>query len=189
MSNQPSLKRLLWVGPLTVVAAVAVCLLIKFVVQALDPSLQRMGQLQSPLVSLTLQGAIAAVVVFAIFAALLPRPIFWYRIVATAALLVSLIPDIALGMGGSTAVWGMRLMGPFLSLGGPSGPPPGAGGPPPGGAGAGGGGMPAMSLEQVGVLILLHAATFVVCVVLLTTLSREPAGRAIPRVRAESAAE
>jgi hypothetical protein len=169
-----SFARLFWVGPLTILAALGVNLLIRFVAQSLDPSLARMGQLGTPLVSLTLQGAIGAVVVFAIMAAVVPRPILWYRVLAVVALLASVVPDIALGMGGATAGWGMRLMGPFLSLGGPSGPPPGAGGPPAGGPPPGGG-PPAASPEQVAVLILLHVATFAVCVGLLTTLTRKRA--------------
>ena len=172
--DRVSFARLLWVAPLTIVVAVAVNLLIKFVAVTLDPALARMGQLQAPLVSLTLQGAIGAVVVFAIVAAVVPRPILWYRILAIVALLASVTPDIALGMGGAAAGWAMRVAGPFLSLGGPSGPPPGAGGPPPGG-GFPGGGFPALSLEQVAVLMVLHTATFAVCVGLLTTLTRKPA--------------
>jgi hypothetical protein len=176
--DRVSFARLLWVAPLTIVVAVAVNLLIKFVAETLDPSLARMGQLQTPLVSLTLEGAIGAVVVFAIMAAVVPRPILWYRILAAVALLASVVPDIALGMGGAAAGWGMRLMGPFLSLGGASGPPPGAGGPGAGGPPPGafpGGGPPALSLEQVAVLVILHVATFAVCVGLLTTLTRKPA--------------
>jgi hypothetical protein len=171
--DRVSFARLLWVAPLTLVSALVVNLLIKFVAETLDPSLARMGQLQTPLVSLTLQGAIGAVVVFAIMAAVVPRPILCYRILAVLALLASVVPDIALGMGGAAAGWGMRLMGPFLSLAGPSGPTPGAGGPPPGG-GFAGGGPPAMSLEQVAVLIIFHTATFAVCVGLLTTMTRKP---------------
>ena len=60
--DRVSFARLLWVAPLTIVVAVAVNLLIKFVAVTLDPALARMGQLQAPLVSLTLQGAIGAVV-------------------------------------------------------------------------------------------------------------------------------
>src|SRR5919204_1153824 len=117
--DRVSFARLFWVGPLTVLVALGVNLLIKFVAQSLDPSLARMGQLQVPLVSLTLQGAIGAVLVFGIMAAVVPRPIFWYRLLAIVVLLASIVPDIALGMGGAAAGWGMRLMGPFLSIGGP----------------------------------------------------------------------
>jgi len=51
-----SFRRLLWVGPLTVVVAVLLNYAIKLAVQAADPSLDRMGQLGPPLLSLTLQG-------------------------------------------------------------------------------------------------------------------------------------
>jgi hypothetical protein len=167
--NPISLARLIWAGPVVVVVAVAVNWAIKQVVQALDPSLARMGQLQEPLAVLTVEGAIAAVVVFALIAWLVPRPVFWFRVVSTVALLVSIVPDILLASGGDSTRTAMRVVGPLISLGmpGPSGPPPGGGGggPPPGGP-------PAMSLERVGVLILLHVATFLVCVVLLPALTR-----------------
>jgi Family of unknown function (DUF6069) len=179
-----SLVRLLWVAPLTVTVAVAVNYLIKVVAQALDPSLARMGQLGPPLISLTLQGAVGAVVLFALLALLVRRPITWFRRIAVALLVLSLLPDLALGLGGQTAMLGMRAMGPFLGLeipglSGPSGggPPP-SGGPRPGGGPSGGGPpagfvMPAMAAEQVLLLILLHVATAVVCIVLLTTLTRD----------------
>jgi hypothetical protein len=166
-----SFARLLWVAPLTVAVALALNVAIKVALQALFPSLRSMMQLGTPLTILTLEGAVAAVVVFALVALLVPRPIFWYRIVATVALLVSLIPDVALAMGGAPMMTAMRAMGPLLSPGAPapSGPPSasGGGGPPPGA-------MPAMALEHVLVLMLLHVATFAVCVGLLTTLTRKP---------------
>ena len=169
--REVSLARLIWAGPVVVVVAVALNWAVKLVVQALDPSLARMGQLQEPLVILTVEGVVAAVVVFALIAWLVPRPVFWYRIVATVALLVSIVPDILLAFGGDRTRTAMRVVGPLISLGmpGPSGPPPGGGGggPPPGGP-------PAMPLERVGVLILLHVATFLVCVVLLPALTRRP---------------
>lgn len=170
-----SFARLLWVAPLTVATALAVNVAIKLVLQALFPSLQRMMQLGAPLVTLTLEGAVAAIVVFGLIAWLVPRPIFWYRVIATVALLVSLVPNVALAIGGAPMMTVFRLMGPLLSVGAPppSSPPPGGGppvgGPPPSGA------MPGMPLEQVLVLMLLHVATFLVCVVLLTTLTRKPA--------------
>src|SRR5262249_20643866 len=131
-----SFVRLLWAAPVVIVAAVAVNLAIKLLVQALDPSLSRMGQLQEPLVILTVEGAVAAIVVYALLAMLVPRPIFWFRIVAVVALLVSFVPDVLVGLGGDSTRTAMRVVGPLISLGapGPSGPPPGGGGgPPPGG--------------------------------------------------------
>ena len=143
-------------------------------------------------------------VVFVLMARFVPRPITWFRRLAIVALLVSILPDLALGMGGSTALMGMRAMGPFLSvdipgLGGPPGPPPGGGRPPgggqpgggpPGAGGPPGGGppgggprpgfvFPAMPPEQVVILVGLHAATALVCVLLLTTLTRERGSAAL----------
>lgn len=175
--------RLLWVAPLTVVVAVVVNVAIKTIATTLDPSLSRMPQLQEPLIALTIEGAVAAVVVFALMAASVPRPIYWYRVLAPLALLVSVVPDVLLGIGGSNAGLAMRLMGPFLRLGGAGGPPSGARGLPPGARPPGGGfpagGLAGLPPEQVGVLALLHAATFLVCVVLLTTLTRSQAPKAV----------
>jgi hypothetical protein len=169
-----SLARLLWVAPLALVVAVAVNYAIKLLVQALNPALQRMGQLQEPMLILTIEGVIAAVVVFVVFALVVPRPIFWYRAVGVVALLVSLLPDLALLMGGQPMFMTMRTVGTLTSIG--MGPPPG--GPPPGGPGGGGpppggGGFNfTMPMNQVLILMLLHVATAIVCIVLLTTLTR-----------------
>ena len=166
---------MLWVAPLTVVAAVAVCFVIKTIALALDPSLQRMGQLGPAMPTLAVEGAIAAVIVFILFALFLSRPIFWFRIVAVVALVFSLAPDVALAIGGVPMRLALRYVSTLLSVGEsfqggggrPAGPPPGVqnGGSPPGFAS----GTP---LEQVAVLMLLHAAVAIVCVVLLTTLPR-----------------
>jgi hypothetical protein len=168
-----SFARLLWVAPLTVAVALAVNLALKAIVVALDPSLAEMGQLGRPMIILTLEGAVLAVIVFALIAWLVPRPIFWYRVVGIIALLVSLIPDVLLGLGGDSRRMGSAMVGPFLRFGAllfPSGPPPGGGRP----GGGPSGPPPALPLEQVLVLMLLHAATAVVCIVLLTTLTRTP---------------
>jgi hypothetical protein len=174
-----SFRRLAWVAPLTVVAALAVNLGIRALVQT-DPSLGRMPQLGPPLITLTLVGAVVGVLAFVLFALLVSRPIFWYRAVVVAALLVSWIPDVMLLMGGQAAGTAMRVVGPIATLGSPApgGPRPGGGGPPPGGPV---GGFPGAALEQVLVLMLLHAATAVVCLVMLTTLSRgRRQARALP---------
>jgi hypothetical protein len=168
-----SFERLLWVAPLTVIVALVVNLLIKTIAIALDPSLADMGQLGSSLVILTLEGAILAVIVFALMVLLVPHPIYWFRIVAVIAFLVSIIPDLLLGMGGDARRTGSGLVAPFLRVGrlfapAPSGGPQSAGGPAPGA-------LAGLPTERVLLLILLHAATAIVCVVLLTTLTREPA--------------
>src|SRR5918994_1584195 len=95
-----SWARLLWVAPLTVVVALLVNLAIKTVLQALNPALAEMGQLGRPMIILTLEGAILAVLVFALLVWLVPHPIRWFRIVAVIALLLSPIPPLLLGVGG-----------------------------------------------------------------------------------------
>ena len=91
-----SWSRLAWVAPLTLGAAVAVCYIVKSLVLLIDPSLSRMGQLGPAMPTLAIEGTLAAIVVFALFGLFVPRPIFWYRIVAVVALVLSWAPDIGL---------------------------------------------------------------------------------------------
>jgi len=167
--DRVSLPRLLWVAPLTLVAAVAACLAIRSIAQLLDPSLTRMPQLQAPMLTLAIEGALAAIAAFILFALFVPRPVFWYRIVGAVALVLSWIPDVALAIGGTPMLTAMRFVGPLATIGEsrPSGPPPGAqgGGPPPGF-------LSSMPIEQVVVLMVLHATVALVCIGLLTTLAR-----------------
>src|SRR5829696_9590760 len=165
--------RLLWVGPLTVVVALLVNLVIKTLLQALDPSLVEMGQLGRPLVILTLEGAILAVLVFALMVWLVPHPIRWFRIVGVIALVISLIPDLLLGFGGELRRTGSAMVAPFSRLGALVLPAPAGGGGPRGGP-TPGDVLPGLPWERVLILMLLHVATAVVCIVLLTTLSRDP---------------
>jgi hypothetical protein len=172
-----SWPRLAWVAPLTLVLAVAACFAVRFLAQLIDPRTRTMPQLGMPMQVLAIEGALAAIVVFVLFALFVPRPIFWYRIVGGVALLVSLLPDIALAMGGAPMQSAMRFVGPLASIGasGPGGP--GGGGPPPGG-GPGAGGPPpgflsGMSIDQVLVLMALHVAVGLICIGLLTTLARK----------------
>src|SRR5918995_5700789 len=135
-----SWRRLLWVAPLTVVVALLVNLAIKTVLQALNPALAEMGQLGRPMIILTLEGAILAVLVFALLVWLVPHPIRWFRIVAVIALLISLIPDLLLGLGGDLRRTGSALVSPFTRFGAQFFPAPQGGGPPRGGASPRGGG-------------------------------------------------
>jgi len=168
-----SFSRLLWVGPLTVIVALVVNLIIKTVLIAINPSLADMGQLGNSLIVLTVEGAILAVIAFALMVWLVPHPIYWFRIVGVIALVISIIPDILLGMGGDTRRAGSSLVGPFLRVGALFSPPPSGGSGPSGGQpSAVLAGLPA---ERVLILILLHVATAVICIVMLTTLTREPA--------------
>src|SRR5579859_110954 len=174
--DQVSLPRLVWAAPLTLALAVAACFGIRFLAQQIVPRAANMPQLREPMVVLAIEGALAAIVVFVLFALFVPRPIIWYRIVGGVALLFSLVPDVALALGGTPMLTALRVVGPLTSIGapGPGGP---GGGPPPGG-GPGNGGPPpgflsGMSLDQVLVLMSLHIAVGLVCIVLLTTLARK----------------
>jgi hypothetical protein len=165
--------RLLWVAPLTVAVALLVNLLIKTLLQALNPSLSEMGQLGRPLVILTLEGAILAVIVFALLVWLVPHPIRWFRLVAVIALLLSLLPDLLLGLGGDMRRTGSGMVAPFSRFGALFFPAEQGGGRPPGGPSPGDV-LPGLPWDRVLILMLLHAATAIVCVVLLTTLTRDP---------------
>ncbi|MBV9579057.1 MAG: hypothetical protein JO057_10750 [Chloroflexi bacterium] len=172
-----SWRRVAWVAPLTVVVSVLVCAGLRILFQTLDPSLQSMGQLGPAMVTLAVEGAVAAVLVFIVFALVVPRPIFWYRVVGVIALVLSWLPDIGLGLGGTPMRLALTYVSPltrigFLTEARGGGPPPG--GPPPG-AGGGGppGGFAATPIEHVLVLLLLHTAVAVVCLVMLTTLTTE----------------
>ena len=168
--------RLLWVAPLTVIVALVVNLVIKTVVQALDPSLTEMPQLGRSLIILTLEGAILAVIVFSLMVWLVPHPVRWFRIVGVIALLVSVIPDLLLGLGGDARRMGSGIVGPFSRFGALFFPAEQAAGRPPGGPSAAEA-LPGLGWDRVLILMLLHTATAVVCIVLLTTLSRDPAPR------------
>src|ERR687894_2586258 len=169
-----SWTRLLWVAPLTVVVALLVNLALKTVLQALNPALAEMGQLGRPLIILTLEGAILAVLVFALLVWLVPHPIRWFRLVAVIALLISLLPDLLLGLGGDLRRTGSAMVAPFTRFGALYFPAEQGGGRPPGGPSPGEV-LPGLPWDRVLILMLLHAATAIVCIVLLTTLTREPA--------------
>ena len=169
-----SITRLLWVALLTVIVALIVNLAIKTLVQAIDPSLTEMPQLGRSLIILTLEGAILAVIIFALMVWLVPHPIRWFRIVAVIALLISLLPDLLLGLGGDARRMGSSMVGPFSRFGALFFPAEQASGRPPGGPSPAAA-LAGLSWNRVLVLMLLHTATAVVCISLLTTLTRNPA--------------
>jgi hypothetical protein len=171
-----SWTRLLWVGPLTVVVALAVNLAIRAILQSLNPALNEMGQLGRSMIILTLEGAILAVIVFTLMVWLVPHPIRWFRIVAIIAWLVSLIPDLLLGLGGDARRLGTALVAPFSRFGSLFFPAAPGGGRPPGGPSPAET-LPGLPWDRVLILMLLHTATFLVCYVMLTTLTREPGAR------------
>ncbi|MCA1647603.1 MAG: hypothetical protein LC797_19775 [Chloroflexi bacterium] len=172
--DQVLLPRLVWVAPLTLALALAACCAVRFVAQLVDPRAATMAMLGMPMSMLAVEGTVAAIVAFVAFALFVPRPILWYRVVGGVALLVSLLPDIGLALGGAPMITAMRFVGPLTSIGRPG--QGGTGGPPPGRPGAGGpppGFLSGMSIDQVLVLMALHVAVGLVCIGLLTTLGRK----------------
>jgi predicted benzoate:H+ symporter BenE len=149
--DQVSLRRLVWVAPLTLALAVAAAFLVRFVAQLVDPHALTMPQLGMPMVVLTIEGAVAAIAVFVVFALFVPRPIRWYRVIGGLALLASLLPDLALALGGAPMLTAMSVVGPLTRIGAPGGG--GQGGPPPGGGGPPPGFLSGMSVDQVLVLL------------------------------------
>lgn len=176
-----SWKRLAWVAPLTVVAAVLVNMAIAALLRAINPDLNEMGLLGRPNVILTLEGAILAVIVFALMVWLVPHPIRWYRVVGVIALLISLIPDLLLGLGGGWREAGSGMVAPFSRVGALLFPSSGGGGRP--SAPAPGEVLPGLPWDRVLILIALHVAAAIVCIVLLTTLTRDPAPERPPSQR------
>jgi hypothetical protein len=145
-TEKVSLIRLLWAGPLAVVAAV----LANAIVGALALRLLGISPRFLPLagaqfIFLTVVGTGAGVIVFAVVSRLSKRPIRLFRLIAIIALLLSFAPDLALLAGG-------------------------------GGGGAGPRAMPmeGVNLISVGTLMFMHIVAAVVSVGLMTTLAREP---------------
>jgi hypothetical protein len=92
-----ALGRLLWVGPLAIVAAVAANLLIRLVAVALfDISPEFMPLQWGPPIFFTTIGVIGAIVVFAIVARFSKRPVRLFRTIALVVLVLSFIPDVLL---------------------------------------------------------------------------------------------
>lgn len=93
------LRRLYWAGPLTVAAAVAAVRVLQVVaVAVLDPAERSLSRSEEPAV-LTAVLVAVAVVVFAIVGSEASNPIGVFRRIAFAALIVSCLPDLALGFG------------------------------------------------------------------------------------------
>jgi hypothetical protein len=97
LSPRLQLSRLLWVGPLTVAASVAVVLLVRVVAVALlhpPPEFTPLGCDSS--IVLTAVFVTSAVLVFVLVARVASNPIRTYQIVAAVVLLFSFLPDVYL---------------------------------------------------------------------------------------------
>ena len=97
MSRHLQLSRLLWVGPLTVLASVAAVLFVRTVAVAMlkpPPEFTPLGRDSS--VVLTAVFVTSAVLVFVLVARLASNPIRTYQVIAMVVLLFSFLPDVFL---------------------------------------------------------------------------------------------
>jgi hypothetical protein len=95
---RPGLMRLLWVGPLTVLVSIVAVLIVRIVAVALlhpPPEFTPLGW-DSPIV-LTAVFVTSAALVFVLVARLASNAIRTFRIIAAVVLLLSFLPDIAVG--------------------------------------------------------------------------------------------
>ena len=94
------LGRLTWAGPLTIAAAVAAVLVVRWVtVVLLEPpaTFSPLGVVAP--IAFTIVLVTAAIVVFVIVASIAERPFRAYRVVAGGALLLSLVPCVGVAQG------------------------------------------------------------------------------------------
>ena len=95
------LRRLLWVGPLAVVASVIGVLLIQIIAVAiLKPDPLPMSLNWGPPIVFTVALVSAAVIVFALVTRFIKNPMRTYQIIALVVLVVSFLPDV--GYAGSS---------------------------------------------------------------------------------------
>ena len=89
--------RLLWAGPLIVVAAIAANVLFALIaVRLFGISPDFLALTPGAIATFTLFGVVGAVVVFAVVARFARRPFSLFRKIALVVLIVSLIPDLAM---------------------------------------------------------------------------------------------
>ena len=97
-----SLKRLLWAGPLAIIAALIANGLIRALVLAVMDVPADFIPLQSPSAyALTFVGVLGAVIAFAIVGRLSRRPVRTFQIIAVIVLILSFLPDIGLLASGA----------------------------------------------------------------------------------------
>jgi hypothetical protein len=94
-TERVSLSRLLWVGPLTIVAATIVSVIIQQLAAAVlrpDPAFMPLSLM--PPIIFTIVGVLGAVIVFALVARFARNPIPLFQRIALITLVVTFIPDI-----------------------------------------------------------------------------------------------
>jgi hypothetical protein len=92
-----SFGRLLWVGPLAVLAAVIANVLVSITAVALLGISPEFDPLHvGPVIGFTVVGVLGAVIVFALIARFSRRPVCLFRRIALVVLLLSFVPDLSL---------------------------------------------------------------------------------------------
>jgi Family of unknown function (DUF6069) len=113
-NNSPiQLRRLLWVGPLTVAASVIGVLIVRTIARVILPAPYAPGLaiIMVPII-LTVVLCSAAVVVFALVGRFAKKPIRTYIIIASIFLVISFLPDLAVPSMGAAmpgANWGYAI--------------------------------------------------------------------------------
>lgn len=113
-TNSPiQLRRLLWVGPLTVLAAVIGVLIVRAIAMVVlhPPYAPGLGMIMVPIV-LTVILCTAAVIVFALVGRFAKNPIRTYLIISSVFLAISFLPDLAVPSMGTAmpgANWGYAI--------------------------------------------------------------------------------
>jgi hypothetical protein len=105
-ATHPDLRRLFWVGPLAIAAAIAAVLAVRvvaFAVVALPADYPPLTW--SGLIIFTAVLVTAAVLVFAVVARRATDPAQQYRRIALAALFLSFVPDLLLPYDGQGGTW------------------------------------------------------------------------------------
>lgn len=111
-----ALARLLWAGPLAAVAAIAANAVVYFVAYGFgamprDVVIEGSGPVTlAPVVFATLIGAVGAVVVFAVIALLVRRPIRPFLIVASVALVLSFATPLTIAGAPLSMILALELM-------------------------------------------------------------------------------
>jgi hypothetical protein len=140
---QIDLRRLLWVGPLAVLASVISVLIVRMIAVALlnpGPAFTPLGW--GPPIFFTTLLVTGAVVVFALIGRLARSPIRTFQIIAVVVLVLSFIPDLLL------------LVAPMPP---PDGPPP----------------IGDVTLPNVLALMVMHVVAWATSVGIITRLTRE----------------
>ena len=96
-TRRVELRRLLWVGPLVIVASVvANVVFAALAVRLFGISAEFLPMTSEPIAVFTAVGVLGAVIVFALVARFSREPISLYRKIALGVLLISLVPDLLL---------------------------------------------------------------------------------------------